>query len=141
MPLALAQPVGRAVGAQAARFGQRARVALVGLHATAAGGIHRRVAGVRHDHHVAECLKVPGHPLALGARLEQHVGWRAVAEDGGELRARGRDPAFGHRAVGPEHAALRLALVQVEPYRVVRDGERHGWPPVWTCDIDREHHL
>jgi hypothetical protein len=71
------------------------------------------------------------HPLALGARLEQHRGRRERPEHGGEALAAGDDPLLPGGPVGGEDAELRLAFVQIQPYRI------HGRLASVVCDVDR----
>ena len=111
------------IRAEAQRLGQRAGVALVGLHPTAAGRVHRRIVGIRDDDRVPQRLEVARHPLTLRGRLEQNARRRPIAEDRDEALARRGDTPLGHGAVRGEDAELTLALVEIDPYAI------HGWPP------------
>lgn len=57
--------MGHAVCAEAQRLRERARVSLIRLHAPAAGGVHRGVVRVGHDHGMAEPFEMLRDPLAL----------------------------------------------------------------------------
>ena len=100
--------------ARLARVHQRARVALVGLGASRAIGVHRRVVRVGHDHLVAQRFEVAGHPLAFRARLEQNTRSRSLTEHRGEPLTARRDSAVGDGAVVRLDGPLSLALVQIQ---------------------------
>ncbi len=123
--LRVARPVHGAVGAQLQRLAQRAGVALVGLHALGARGVHCGEPGIGDDHRMAERFQVPCDPLALGRRLEEDArGW-SCPQHGGEALARGDDALLEELAVLRDRAQLALALVEIDPYAI------HGWPPGW----------
>jgi hypothetical protein len=104
----------RAVRSESARLGERARVALVGLHLAAAGGVHRGEVRVGDDDLVAESFEVAGDPLALRARLDQDASKRASAEQVIDMFAVGLDAALDELAVFGADADLAGDFPQIE---------------------------
>jgi len=119
----IAAPVGRPIRLEPEGVGQSARIAPVGLHPRAPGGVHRRVIGIGDDHGVAQRLEVAGHPLALRRGLEQEPRGGPRSEHCGEALGGGADPPFDHLALLGQDAELALALVQIESDILP------GWPP------------
>jgi hypothetical protein len=70
----------RPVRPEPAGLGQRLRVTLVRLHASAPLRVHRRVVRIGHYHLVAQLLQEPRHPLADRRGLYQDLGLRPILE-------------------------------------------------------------
>jgi hypothetical protein len=113
--------VRRTVRLQPAGFGQRAGVALVGLNFAAAGGVHRGEVGVGDNNFVPQPFEVTGDPLTPGARLDQDVRARAVAEQFGDVLVVGLDAPLDQFAVRGNDADLAGDLAEVEADEV------HSW--------------
>jgi hypothetical protein len=122
--------MGGAVGAEQARLGQGPGIASVGLDLARPGRIHGRKVRVGDDDLVAEGLETPGHPFAVGRRLDQDPGAGPGAEHGREALRLGADALLDDLTPLGEDVDLTFPLVHVDANMV------HGWPLAF-CGVDR----
>src|SRR5882672_5741641 len=128
--LLLAGPVRRPVGPQPARLGQGTGIPPVGLHLPLQPGIHRSVVRVGDDDLMAEIFQAPGHPLALGPRLEQDACPSVVLQSRREPFPLGPDPPFDQLASLRQNADLAVLPAEVYANMI------HGWSS-WLCASER----